>query len=630
MRERFEDAAMHDQRMTPEHAMRRGTEPPDTTIAKPVPAAVGEHSSGLAIIASKIAPARLGRSVMPRPRLLEWFAQQASARLILVSAEAGYGKSTLLADHALRSEGRSAWYRIETSDGDWITFLSYMVAALREISPEFGRNTEALLRHVAAMGPSRDVVIGQFLADLGSLGPGQIDIILDDYHLIEPAKDVREILGRMLARAPEDMRIILSGRGRPNLALGRLLARGQISELTIDDLRFTKPEIEELFSATFRQPIDREACDIIADRTEGWAASLQLVSASIAVSKPSEVGAFIEALDGAKGPIYDFLAEEVLTRLSPRTQRVLIHASLLDRVREVLVEAALSVVADPPTELAVKRALDDAEELGLFSDRDAISGGRVHPLFRQFLAHHLEQGAEPHQILMMHLAIAVRAESIDWLVSAKHFALGAEPEEAMRVLGSAASEALGTGAWGAAVQIVELMPETTPPPSVEVIKARALVSDGRTDEAIRLLDQVGSTELPPDDRALVNLARASAHQMRGQGSALWAAVRSLGESGHSDYIVNRVADAWGMMGRACGGGSIAEARGALDTLARSAGERGLGHFEAIALHNSTIATLAQGEYDQVRRLASLARASLDELPFGCQRRTVDANGRGTC
>ena len=107
------------------------------------------------------------------------------------------------------------------------------------------------------------------------------------------------------------------------------------------------PEIEQLFSTTYGQPLDDEACRIIAERTEGWAAGLQLVAASIAVSQPSEVAAFISALSGATGPIYDFLAEEVLTRLSPETQRVLMHASFVDRVEPEYVVPHLKPVAHP-------------------------------------------------------------------------------------------------------------------------------------------------------------------------------------------------------------------------------------------------------------------------------------------
>ena len=265
------------------------------------------------------------------------------------------------------------------------------------------------------------------------------------------------------------------------------MAQGQVAELSTNDLRFTRAEIEELFASAYLQPLDRHACDVVAERTRGWAASLQPVAASITVSQPSEVGPFIEALSGAEGPIYDFLAEEVLARMAPLTQRVLLHASLIDRVTPGLVTAALSVTDEPVSAAEVGAHLEDARSLGLLGESDeSSSGARIHPLFRQFLEHQLNDNTPQARIRAMHGAIARAAEKTAWLASAKHYALAAEPAEAMRVLGSAASEALGTGAWGAAVEVVALMPDTPPPPAVEVMKARARLSSGRSGLALEV------------------------------------------------------------------------------------------------------------------------------------------------
>ncbi len=506
---------------------------------------VDPHPSGLAIIASKISPATPARSVLTRRRLSEWFGQQVRARLILVSAEAGYGKTTLLSEFALETRDRCVWYRIETSDGDWITFLSYMVATLRGISPDFGRSTEALLRNVAAMGSSREIVLGQFLADLSALDISRVAVILDDYHLVEASSDVRMIMGRMLERAPDGMYFILAGRGRPNLGLGRLLAQGRVSELTIDDLRFTRAEIVELFSTVYGQPLDDEACQVIATRTEGWAASLQLVSASIAVSQPEEVSAFIDALSGATGPIYEFLAEEVLTRLSTRTQLILTHASLVDHVRPEFVVAALSVTSSEPDRAAVERALDEVETLGLLGHRGNAAGGRrLHPLFQEFLQVHLQRDSSPGQVRAMHHAIATEAIHVDWLLAARHFALAEEPDVAMDVLGSAASEALGTGAWGAAVEIVELMPETSPPTAVKVIQARALISDGFPDNALEVLEGIDRSGLSSEERGLVGLTAAAIHHMNGDAGLLTSEVEAVADDTQVPAPLRDVAVSW--------------------------------------------------------------------------------------
>ena len=489
------------------------------------------------------------------------------------------------------------------------------MAGIRELIADFGRPTEALLRHVAAMGSSRELVLAQFLADLGSLGSSDLTVILDDYHLVGDSEDVRLIVSRLLERAPAGICFILAGRGRPNLALGRLAAQGRVSELTTSDLRFTRSEIEELFATTYLQRLDDHACDVVTERTQGWAASLQLVAASIAVSRPSEVGAFIEALSGATGPIYDFLAEEVLTRMSPMTQRILVHASIIELVTPELVMAALSVTDSPPDLDTVTTHLRDAQSLGLLGDSlVASAGARIHPLFRQFLEHQLGQATPADQIRAMHLAIAHAAEPGYWMAAAKHYALAGRPDDAMRVLGSAASEALGTGAWGAAVEVVALMPDTTPPPAVEVIKARALASEGRPDDAIAALDSIAVANLDADERALVSLARASALQMAGHSERYWTEVEVLGALGHSDPVVDRLAHTWALLRTACQGGSIGDARKSLLRLVAESSRGNLGHFAGIALHNAATAALAQGDFKEAARLAARAKVALVDSP----------------
>ena len=195
------------------------------------------HPSGFAIIGSKIGPAAPARSILARPRLVEWFEQHARSRLIILSAEAGYGKTTLLGEFSTHTRDRVVWYRLERSDGDWITFLSYLVATLRDVWSEFGKSTEALLRNVAAMGSSREVVLAQFLADLSSAEAGRVAVILDDYHLVGESPDVHMIVSRMLERAPEGMYFVLSGRSVPTLSVGRLRGQGRVHGLSIDDLR---------------------------------------------------------------------------------------------------------------------------------------------------------------------------------------------------------------------------------------------------------------------------------------------------------------------------------------------------------------------------------------------------------
>ncbi len=612
MRGHGDDVRMTDTPTAPEHRLAR-TEPPREYRGPRLPGETPEvHDSGLSIIASKIGRAVPGRSILSRPRLVDWLLNQGRARLVLVSAEAGYGKTTLLDEFALQTRDTCVWYRMEPSDGDWITFLSYMVAGLRDVWPGFGRPTEALLRNVAAMGSSQEVVLAQFLADLSEVENRRIAVILDDYHFVEKSPDIRMILSRLLERAPSGMYFILGGRGAPNLALGRLLAQGRVSELTIDDLRFTLEEIEQLFANTYGQPLDEAACRTIHERTDGWAASLQLISASIAVSEPSEVASFIEALSGAAGPIYDFLAEEVLTRLSPRTQRILMRASLVDRVDTRYVSAALSADGAEDDAQAVSEALDAAEALGLLGGRTSGSSGRrVHPLFRDFLGAQLRETVSTERIRHMHRAIANAAVTDDWLIAAKHYALARDVDDCMRVLGSAAGEALGTGAWGAAVGILDLLPETVAPPAVKVIKARALISDEQLQAALELMTPIDRADLSPEERALVGLTCAAIHHMRGASAELVAEVEAVASDAATPDRLRDVAISWRQLLDASVGGCISDAVQVLRRIATNQAQAQLHYFAGVTLHNTATAELSRGNYDHAISLANESMAHLE-------------------
>ena len=482
---------------------------------------------------------------------------------------------------------------------------------MRESEEGFGQETEALLRHVADIGPSRDVVLASFLSELAVLGGQRTLLMLDDVHHVDNSEDVHEILRRLFEHAPPSVQFVLAARRRPDLPLGRITAHGRLAELGTDDLRFTRVEIEELFRSVYRQPLDADALHIVEERTEGWAASLQLVSASIAASRPSQVAGFIQALSGAQRPIYDFLAEEVMTRLSPATQRVLTAASLLEQVAAPLVVAALSATPTPMTADDVVVGLREAESLGLLTRRHAATGEvRFHPLLRQFLERQLEQTLSAADIKAVHRAIASAAEASDWLAAGRHYALARESAEAMRVLGAAAYQALGTGTWGAAAEIIDSVPDATPPPAVQVLRARTLGSEGQPAAALRLLGDIDASILPPAQQALVRVARASALQMTGDADGLWNEVQQLTAIAHLDPVTRGLAHAWHLLIRACRGGGIGEARVAVEDLAAQAGSSRLRHFEHVALHNAATAAMAQADFAAAFEFARRASATL--------------------
>src|SRR5512140_3701257 len=142
---------------------------------------------------SKVQRPSLRDDTLARGRLLDWLATKIHDRVLLVLADAGYGKTTLLADFSQRTRLRTIWYRLDEDDRDWIAFLNYLVAAGREHDPAFAPTTASMLQDMSVGGPTRDAVIEVFLRELPSIAEHGAVLVLDDFHLVDESSDVRLI-----------------------------------------------------------------------------------------------------------------------------------------------------------------------------------------------------------------------------------------------------------------------------------------------------------------------------------------------------------------------------------------------------------------------------------------------------
>ncbi len=344
----------------------------------------GERVSEFPLQAAKVQRPALRAETLQRDRLLDWLAAQDQSRVILVTAEAGYGKTTLLADFSRRTRRRVLWFRIDENDRSWVSLVRYLVAAGQELDPDFGGATRVLLERLGGPdGPPRDEVVASLISEFGALGIGGGTIlILDDYHQIDDVAEIRDVLNEFIARTPERLTIIFAGRRPPSLALARLRSIGAVAELRTDDLRFDVGESERLFRDTYRRALDQDVLADLTRRIDGWAACLQLVQAALRDRSTTEIRAFVEGLSGATGDLHDYLAEEVVGELQPATQQFLMRAALLQSVYP-----KLAAVVGEVDDLDAGRLVAETERIGLLSRRsDAHAGGRrYHPLVQQFL-----------------------------------------------------------------------------------------------------------------------------------------------------------------------------------------------------------------------------------------------------
>jgi LuxR family maltose regulon positive regulatory protein len=406
-------------------------------------APIGHAASSLEypVQLSKVQAPPLRDETLARDRLLDWLSVKIHRRVVLLVAEAGYGKTTLLADFSRRTRVRVLWFRLDRGDRDWVGFIAHLVAALRVHVPGFGSATAALLRETATSAPSLETVLDTFLRELGGLPNDPTAFVFDDVHLVDDSLDVKHVLRELLARGPERMSFVFASRREPPIRLARQRALGEVAELATDDLRFDAAETERLFRETYEMRLEPSVLLELSRRTEGWAASLQLVRAALHDRNATEVRTFISSLSGAEGHLYEYLAEEVVGDLSPELQQFLMRTSLLETV-----DLRLGPVAAGISEDETRAMIDEAERHGLFGrgGPNTRHVARAHPLVRDFLQARLTRSIGPAGVAQIHLEVAGAAERIDWEVASRHYLAGAREEDARRVISAALETFLAT------------------------------------------------------------------------------------------------------------------------------------------------------------------------------------------
>ena len=285
-----------------------------------------------ALLSTKLHAPRPRRGAVRRPRLTNRLAGDHEApALTLVSAPAGFGKTTLLAEWLAHTK-RTAWFSIDAGDNEPGVFWAYVVTALQSVEPGVGHRAMAILGSSPA---SAEPALASLLNDLDALDD-DIVLVLDDYHVIE-STDIHQALTFVLEHLPRSVHLVIGSRSDPPLPLPRLRARGELVEIRAADLRFTTEEAASYFNAVTGLSLNGDDVAALERRTEGWIAALQL--AALSMQGRDDVGVFIENFTGDDRFVVDYLAEEVLERQPQAIRDFLLHTSVLNRLTGSLCDA---------------------------------------------------------------------------------------------------------------------------------------------------------------------------------------------------------------------------------------------------------------------------------------------------
>ena len=348
------------------------------------PAASAGHPaasvSSRSLLQTKFYRPKARRGAVSRPRLREQLDRGLASSVTIVSAPAGFGKSTMLAVWLEQvaahggDELAAAWLSLDAGDDDPAPFWTYVIAALRTIAPDVGAEALALVETPGPISPQ--ALLTGLLNDLAGAGR-ELVLVLDDYHVIE-TRAVHDGLAFLIANLPPNVHLILASRADPPLPLARLRARGDLVEVRAADLRFTAEEASDYLTGAMGLSLTPQQISTLDDRTEGWIAALQL--AALSMRGREDIAGFVAGFAGDDRYIVDYLVEEVLQNQPPEVRSFLLHTSILGRMTAPLGDA----VTGRSDSRAMLEALDRAN-LFLVPLDDHRHWYRYHHLFAEVL-----------------------------------------------------------------------------------------------------------------------------------------------------------------------------------------------------------------------------------------------------
>jgi LuxR family maltose regulon positive regulatory protein len=390
------------------------------------------------LIRTKLQIPLIRPSLVARTRLQQQIGQGLRGPFTLLVAPAGFGKTTLLSSCIQDCGMAVAWLSLDKSDNESQRFLSYVVAAFRQADRRIGNEAAQFI--LAPQQVSPDIVLTSLINDLESVSD-EVVLILDDYHFIS-SQAVHAEMTFLLEHCPHTLHIVISTRSDPPLPVARLRGRGQILELRAADLRFTEPETTHFLNAVMGLQLDAQSVAVLAERTEGWIAGLQM--AALSMHDHKDVPAFIKGFSGTNRYILDYLLEEVLAGQSPEIQHFLLCTSILERLSAPLCDAVLANdeerdgkgdngSADSDLLIAGQSGsiLEYLERANLFLVPldDERQWYRYHHLFADLLRTQLQKSLDALGIAQLHIRAADWHEKKGSLLEAIHHASMASDEE---------------------------------------------------------------------------------------------------------------------------------------------------------------------------------------------------------
>ncbi len=401
---------------------------------------------------TKIVQPSRSRLLLPRPRLIDFVRRYIDRKLILISAAAGCGKTSLLIEFAHATARPVCWYSLDESDADPRVFLEYLIAAVNRQFPKVGEEPQHILNS-GAEECDLDAVIGALVTEIHENIADPFLIVLDDYHLVAESDAINHLVDTFLRYLPEKAHVLVSSRTLPSkLALLQLEARQQFAGLGSEELKFTADEIRALVLQNYQVELSTQDAANLAERSEGWIAGILLTTPHLWEG----LGQWLLQRDGANDHVFRFLAKETFVHLDGEIQRFLLDCSVPFRMDATFCDDLLGGQNSG-------KLLRKLEDQNLFIIRLNDEGGepyyRFHQLYREFLQQRLEETDPTHWRDLNRRAAELYEKRDGFKGQAiAHYLRVGMYDDAARVTESIAQSAFDSGHWTTLTRWVDALP----------------------------------------------------------------------------------------------------------------------------------------------------------------------------
>jgi LuxR family maltose regulon positive regulatory protein len=432
------------------------------------------------LLNTKLYIPQLRPDLVQRPHLIDRMNKGIYNKLTLISAPAGFGKTTLVSEWIYQSEIPITWISLDKGDNDPRQFFHYLIAALQNIDSVIGQAALTMLQ--SPQLPRIESVMTSLIEEITDI-PNDFIIVLDDYHSID-TKSVHSIIEFLLDHLPTQMHLVLTTRVDPPLPLARLRGRNQLTEFRATDLCFSLDEASEFFNKFKNLELSNHDISILESRTEGWIAGLQLTALSM--QRHHDIPAFISSFAGDDRHIVDYLAEEVLNLQPESVKNFLLQTSILSQLSESLCNFVINREDS-------QKILDELEKANLFIIPldDKRHWYRYHHLFADLLHHRLNQDHQKHLPVLHHRASEWYEKNGFNNEAIEHALLSKDIEQATRLIEEHIDAFWQTGAHSNLRSWLEELPDEIiiSKPHLCIFRAWDLFATGQQDASEQVLQK---------------------------------------------------------------------------------------------------------------------------------------------